>query len=103
GRRDCFCFRGLSRLYHIDPNRNAVLRFNLPDRNGAICAVEHPFNQTALCVARTISKLWHRRRKLSGKLESQSRKLPMALQTRKWCSALTHARTPLSAVAWGKA
>ena len=40
----CFCFCGLSRFHHIDPNRNAVLRFNLPDRNGAICAVEHPFN-----------------------------------------------------------
>ena len=38
-RRACFCFHGLSRFYHIDPNRNAVLRFNLPDRNGAICAV----------------------------------------------------------------
>ena len=39
-----FCFCGLSRFYHIDPNRDAVLRFNLMDRNGAICAVEHPFN-----------------------------------------------------------
>ena len=54
-----FCFCGLSRFYRIDPNRNAVLRFNLPDRHGAICAVEHPFNQTALRVAGTISKLWH--------------------------------------------
>ena len=40
----CFCFCGLSRFYHIDPNRDALLRFNLMDRNGAICAVKHPFN-----------------------------------------------------------
>ena len=39
-----FCFCGLRRFYHIDPNRDALLRFNLMDRNGAICAVEHPFN-----------------------------------------------------------
>src|SRR5438477_3005631 len=71
GRRAYFCFHGLSRFYHIDPNRNAVLRFNLPDRNGAICAVEYPFNQTALRIARTISKLWHRRGKIVGNAESQ--------------------------------
>src|SRR5207248_8728752 len=68
----CFCFCGFSRFYHIEPNRNAVLRFNLTDRNGTICAVEHPFNQTALRVARTISKLWHRRGKIVGNAESQS-------------------------------
>jgi len=55
-----FCFCGLSGFYHIDPNRNAVLRFNLTDRNGTICAIEHPFNQTPLRISRTISKLWHR-------------------------------------------
>ena len=68
----CFCFCGLRRFYHIDPNRDAVLRFNLVDRNGAICAVEHPFNQTALRIARTISKLWHRRGKIVGNVESQN-------------------------------
>src|SRR5690242_11020466 len=59
-----FRFRGLSRFYHIDPNWNAVLRFNLMDRNGAICAIENPFNQTTLRIPRTISKLWHRVTKL---------------------------------------
>ena len=39
-----FCFCGLSRFYHIGPNRDALLRFNLMDRNGAICAIENPFN-----------------------------------------------------------
>jgi hypothetical protein len=59
-----FRFCGLSRFYHIDPNWNAVLRFNLMDRNGAICAIENPFNQTTLRIPRTISKLWHRVTKL---------------------------------------
>jgi hypothetical protein len=67
-----FCFRGLSRFYHIDPNRDAVLRFNLMDRNGTICAVQHPFNQTALRIPRTIGKLWHRRGKIVGNVESQN-------------------------------
>src|SRR2546423_4695533 len=66
-RRGCLGFRGLHRIYDIDSNRNAVLRFNLPYRNGAISAVEHPFNQTALCIPRTISKLWHRRAKSNRK------------------------------------
>src|SRR5262249_59570723 len=70
-RRACFCFRGLGRFHHIDPNRNALLRFNLPDRNGAIRAVEHPFNQTALRIACTISKLWHRRGKKKGKAKKE--------------------------------
>src|SRR4030095_6443068 len=74
GLRACFCFSGLGRFYHIDPNRNAVLRFNLTDRYGAICAVEHPFNQTALRVSRTISKLWHRRRKIIGNGKSETGK-----------------------------
>jgi hypothetical protein len=68
----CFCFCGLSRFYHIDPNRDALLRFNLMDRNGAICAIENPFNQTALRIPRTISKLWHRRGKVIGNRESQN-------------------------------
>jgi hypothetical protein len=67
-----FCFCGLRRFYHIDPNRDALLRFNLIDRNGAISAVEHPLNQTALRIPRTISKLWHRRGKIAGNLESQT-------------------------------
>ena len=80
----CFCFCGLSRFYHIDPNRDAVLRFNLMDRNGAICAVEHPFNQTALRVAGTISKLWHRRGKIVGNIESQNLIWWNALSSTRW-------------------
>jgi hypothetical protein len=74
GRRACFWFRGLSRFYYIDPNRNAVLRFNLSDRDGTICAVEHPLNQTALRVARTIRELWHRRGKIIGNAKSETEK-----------------------------
>src|SRR4029450_3230729 len=72
--RACFCLSGLSRFYHVNPNRNAVLRFNLADRNGTICAGEHSFNQTALRVARTISKLWHRRGKIIGNSKSETGK-----------------------------
>jgi hypothetical protein len=44
------------------------------DRNGAIRAVEHPFNQTALRIARTISKLWHRLGKIVGNAKSETGK-----------------------------
>src|ERR1041385_5851113 len=87
-RRACFCFYGLSRFHHIDANRNAVLRFNLPNRNGAICAVERPFNQTALGVARTICKLWHRVTKVNGAEsypESSNRKIESLSLSRLKC------------------
>jgi hypothetical protein len=57
---------------HLDPNRDALLRFNLPDRNCSICAIEHTFNQAPLGIAGTIRKLWHRRGKISGNLKSQT-------------------------------
>jgi len=76
----CFCFCGLRGFYHIDPNRDALLRFNLMDRYGAICAVDDPFNQTALRVARTISKLWHRPEKVVGNHESQNGNLASPLK-----------------------
>jgi len=49
-----------------------LLQFNLPDRDCSICAIEHSFNQAALRIAGTISKLWHRRGKISGNLKSQT-------------------------------
>jgi hypothetical protein len=91
----CFCFCGLSRFYHIDPNRDALLRFNLMDCNGAICAVEHPFNQTALRIARTISKLWHRRGKIVGNVESQNLIWWNALSSTRW-NDYRHAKIFLS-------
>src|SRR4029453_1040367 len=63
-RRACLSDRRVRRFHHLCPNGDAVLRFNLTDRYGTICAVEYPFNQTALRVARTISKLWHGRGKI---------------------------------------
>src|SRR6266436_2988322 len=60
------------RAQHFDPDGNALLQFNLPDRDCSICAIEYPFNQTALGIPGAISKLWHRRGKLSGNLKSQT-------------------------------
>jgi hypothetical protein len=57
---------------HFNPNGNALLHFNLPNRNCSICAIEHTFNQAPLGIAGTISKLWHRREKISGNLKSQT-------------------------------
>jgi hypothetical protein len=76
--RGTFRLRGARRYdlrfsaHHFDPNRDALLRFNLPDRNCSICAIEHTFNQAPLGIAGTISKLWHRRGKISGNLKSQT-------------------------------
>src|SRR5204863_8209601 len=84
GRCGSLCFNGLNRFHHIDSNRDAVLRFNLTDRNGTICAVEHPFNQSALRVARTISKLWHRRGKIVGNAESQNWNSVERMSSTRW-------------------
>jgi len=35
----------------------------LPDGDCSICAIEYTLNETALRVAGTVSKLWHRRGK----------------------------------------
>src|SRR5438552_19128917 len=68
---------------HFNSNGNALLHFNLPDRDCSICAIEHTFNQSALRVAGTIRKLWHRRGKSSEtenpKLESRFAKLNGAM------------------------
>ena len=48
---------------HFDPDGNAVLQLNLPDRNGSVRAVEHAFDQAPLRVTGAISKLRHRRAK----------------------------------------
>jgi hypothetical protein len=32
---------------------------DLPDGHRAIRAIQHPFNETALRVARAVGKLWH--------------------------------------------
>ena len=39
-----------------------MLLLDLPDGDGAIGTIQHAFNQTALCIARAISKLWHQRK-----------------------------------------
>jgi hypothetical protein len=37
-----------------------LLQLNLSNRNRSVRAIENSLNQTALRIARTISKLWHR-------------------------------------------
>jgi hypothetical protein len=46
--------------HQFDPDRNALLQLNLSNRNRSVRAIEHSLDQTALCITRTISKLWHR-------------------------------------------
>src|SRR3989442_979555 len=76
--RGSFRWRAASRNHlrfraeHFDPNRNTLLQFNLPNRNYSICAIEHALNKAALRVAGTVSKLWHRRGKISGNAKSQT-------------------------------
>src|SRR5438477_5025905 len=48
------------RANDIDPNRNALLQFDLANSDRTICTVEHTLNEAALRVTRPISKLWHR-------------------------------------------
>src|SRR5438067_7552204 len=48
------------RANYINPNRNALLQFDLANSDRTICTVEHTFHEAALCVTRPISKLWHR-------------------------------------------
>src|SRR5207244_12126739 len=45
--------------YHLDPDRYALLCFNLVNGNPAILAVQNSLDETALRVTRAISKLWH--------------------------------------------
>src|SRR6267143_87191 len=59
--------------HQFDPDRNTFLQFNLSDGDSSICAIKYALNQTALRVASTICKLWHRRGKLIGNRRSQTR------------------------------
>src|SRR5437667_355050 len=49
----------LTSTYHLDPDRYALLCFNLVNGNPAILAVQNSLDETALRVTRAISKLWH--------------------------------------------
>src|SRR5438270_12234701 len=48
------------RANDIDPNRNALLQFNLANSDRTICTVEYTLHEASLRVTRPISKLWHR-------------------------------------------
>src|SRR4029450_11655250 len=56
----------------IDPDGSTFSQFNLSDSDCSICAIEDGLNQTALRVAGTVCKLWHRRGKLIGNRGSQT-------------------------------
>src|SRR6266487_4637423 len=45
---------------YIDPNRNALLQFDLANSDRTICTVEYTLHEASLRVTRPISKLWHR-------------------------------------------
>jgi len=49
------------RANYIDPNRNALLQFDLANSDRTICTVEYTLHKASLSVTRPISKLWHRR------------------------------------------
>jgi hypothetical protein len=76
--RGC-CWRGTVSLRRfglgpdqLDPDGSTFLQFNLSDGDCSICAIEYALNQTALRVAGTVCKLWHRRGKLIGNRGSQT-------------------------------
>src|SRR5438034_11287019 len=48
------------RANYINPNRNALLQFDLANSDRTICTVEYTLYEAALRVTRPISKLWHR-------------------------------------------
>src|SRR5438046_3257685 len=48
------------RANYINPNRNALLQFDLANSDSTICTVEHALNEDALRVTSPIRKLWHR-------------------------------------------
>jgi hypothetical protein len=48
------------RANYIDPNRNALLQFDLANSDRTICTVEYTLHEASLRVTRPISKLWHR-------------------------------------------
>src|SRR6266700_5180431 len=48
------------RANYIDPNRNALLQFDLANSDRTICTVEYTLHKASLRVTRPISKLWHR-------------------------------------------
>ena len=51
------CFRhGENRF---DLNRDALLHFDLPNRDRPIGAIQHALDQTALRISSSIGKLWH--------------------------------------------
>src|SRR5260370_16411052 len=43
----------------MDPNGNAWWELDWGNRESAIRTIEHTFNEVALCITRSISKLWH--------------------------------------------
>ena len=59
----------------VDLDRDAVLLFDLPDRHGAVCAIQYALNQTSLRIACAICVLWHRCANLSCHDQS-SREVP---------------------------
>ena len=68
-RRTVYPYDFRLRANHVDPDRNAVLQFDLANRDRTIRAIEHALNETALRVPRAISKLWHG---LENKLNSET-------------------------------
>src|SRR6185312_14043835 len=74
GRRSAvFLCRFGFRPNQFDPDGNAFLQLNLSNGDCSVWAIEHALNQTALRVAGTVCKLWHRGGKLVGNKRSQTR------------------------------
>src|SRR5947199_5165875 len=67
-----YCGRLRLRSHQLDAYRHTLLQFYLSNRDRSIRAIEHAFDECALRIARTITKLWHRRGKLAGNVESQN-------------------------------
>ena len=49
-----------ARGHRFDPDRHAILLFDLPDGDGSVGDIEHAFDETALGIACAIGKLRHR-------------------------------------------
>jgi hypothetical protein len=45
--------------HHVDLDWNATLLLDLSNRDPAVRAIKHAFDECALGIARAISKLWH--------------------------------------------